>query len=97
MAVTEITGEQVRAARAALDWTIADLKRESGVSAPTIAASENGRRGRARRARLRLLMTLTSKASPTKRDSRTRQTPTRITRQWGSTLARACTSRRVRA
>jgi transcriptional regulator with XRE-family HTH domain len=36
----KITGSQIRAARAALDWTIAKLKEESGVSAPTIAAIE---------------------------------------------------------
>ena len=42
MADLKVTGSQIRAARAALDWTIVKLKEKSGVSAPTIAAIEKG-------------------------------------------------------
>jgi transcriptional regulator with XRE-family HTH domain len=37
-----VTREQVRMARAALDWTVRDLAREAGVSANTVSRYENG-------------------------------------------------------
>lgn len=37
-----VTREQVRMARAALDWTVRDLARKSGVSANTVSRYENG-------------------------------------------------------
>jgi hypothetical protein len=36
-----ITGAQIRMARAALGWTVADLERESGVSASSIQRAEH--------------------------------------------------------
>jgi transcriptional regulator with XRE-family HTH domain len=36
-----ITGEQIRMARAALGWTVADLARESGISTSAIQRAEN--------------------------------------------------------
>lgn len=43
----QLTPAALRAARALLDWSRADLSRESGVGASTINAIENGRRERA--------------------------------------------------
>lgn len=37
-----VTREQVRMARAALNWSMRDLAREAGVSANTVSRYENG-------------------------------------------------------
>jgi transcriptional regulator with XRE-family HTH domain len=46
-AMTHLAPEALRAARAILKWSTADLARESGVAPMTINAIENGRPARA--------------------------------------------------